>query len=109
MNRRRKFNNVIVFEGKEKFDSKKEYGRWNELRLLETQGIISNLKRQVEFILVEKSRYGRKRVYIADFTYWMDGEYIVEDVKSEITKKDRIYRYKKRDMAEKYGIIITET
>ena len=108
MKRRNKFNNTVVFEGEERFDSQKEYNRWKELCLLERAGAISNLKRQVSFTLFEKSQYGRERVYIADFCYWENGKYIVEDTKSNITKTP-LYRYKKRHMAEKYGIIILET
>lgn len=34
------------------FDSKKEYKRWNELRMLEKSGGIRDLKRQVKFVLI---------------------------------------------------------
>ena len=105
---RNKFNNVVVFEGEEKFDSKKEHNRWKELKLLERAGAINNLKRQVKFVLIEKSQYGRERAYICDFAYWENGKYVVEDVKSNITKTP-LYRFKKRLMAEYYGIVILET
>ena len=105
---KRKFNNTTVFDGEEKFDSKKEYERWKELQLMERAGVISNLKRQVKFVLFEKSKHGRERSYIADFCYWLDGQYVVEDVKSKATKT-QLYLYKKRHMAEKYEIVILET
>ena len=103
-----KFNNVIVFDGEEKFDSQKEYNRWRELCLLERARVINGLKRQIPFTLIEKSQYGREITYVADFCYWENGKYIVEDTKSEITKTP-LYRLKKRLMAELHGIIILET
>ena len=105
---RNKFNNTVVFDGEDKFDSKKEYNRWKELCLLERAGAISNLKRQVPFVLIAKSKYGRERKYIADFCYWENGKYVVEDVKSSATRT-QLYLYKKRQMAEIYDIIILET
>lgn len=89
------------------FDSKLEYNRWCELKLQEKIGKISNLKRQVEFVLIDKSKYGRKILYMADFTYIQGGKLIVEDTKSKATKTP-LYRLKKRLVAEKYGIIIKE-
>jgi hypothetical protein len=68
--------------------------------LLERAGVISNLRRQVKYILIPRqdetfARYGKdgKRIkdgtrtlekecaYIADFVYIRDGETVVEDVK----------------------------
>ena len=87
-------------------DSRKEANRWCELTLLERAGKISNLQRQVPFELIPAQyesfeRYGKngkrlkdgKRcieksvVYIADFVYNEGGKKVVEDVKSEATKK----------------------
>ena len=50
----------------------------------------------------------RKMEYIADFTY-TDGEgrFIVEDVKSEATRKNPVYAIKKKLMAHE-GYKITE-
>ena len=81
-------------------DSLKEARRWSELLLLERAGVISNLRRQVKYVLIPKqeetfARYGKdgKRLkdgtrtlekecsYIADFVYTKDGETVVEDVK----------------------------
>ncbi len=89
------------------FDSKLEYNRWCELKLLEKANKISDLKRQVKYVLIEKSEYGREIDYIADFTYIQDEKLIVEDTKSKATKTP-LYRLKKRLIAEKYGIIIKE-
>ena len=70
------------------FDSKREYERFRELKLLESAGKIEDLKRQVVFELIPSQRDPKSRKvierpckYIADFAYWKNGEYIVEDVK----------------------------
>lgn len=89
-----------------KFDSKKEAARYCELRLLERTGEIRNLRLQIPYVLIPKSRYGREIKYIADFVYFENDEIIIEDVKGVRTA---VYRLKKRMMAEKYGIIIKET
>ena len=89
-----------------RFDSKKEAKRYNELRTLEKLKVISNLRLQVPYVLIEKSIYGRSIKYLADFVYLKDGETVVEDCKGVRTP---VYRLKKRLMAEKYGIIIQES
>lgn len=68
------------------FDSKAEYRRWCELKLLERTGEITELKRQVPFEIVPKYRYQTGEIqralhYIADFTYKENGRLVVEDVK----------------------------
>ena len=91
------------------FDSKKEAKRYQELKLLLRANKIENLRLQVPYVLIDKSRYGRQIKYIADFVYY-DKELrqeVVEDTKSEATKTP-VYMLKKRLMAEKYGIEIKE-
>ena len=90
------------------FDSKHERDRYVELTLLEKAKVIQDLKTQVSFPLIPKSKYGREIKYVADFTYYENGELVVEDTKSPITKTP-VYRLKKRLMAEKYDIEIKET
>ena len=90
------------------FDSKHERDRYIELTLMEKAKAIQDLKCQVSFPLIPKSKYGREIKYVADFTYYEDGELVVEDTKSPITKTP-VYRLKKRLMAEKYNIEIKET
>ena len=90
-----------------KFDSKHERDRYIELLLMERAKEITDLKTQVRFPLIAKSKYGREIVYVADFTYYKDGVLVVEDAKSPATRT-QIYRLKKRLMAEK-GIVIKET
>jgi len=88
------------------FDSKHEAKRYQELRLLEQAGEIENLRLQVPYELIEKSKYGRSIKYVADFVYRRNGLTVVEDAKGVRTP---VYRLKKRMMAEKYGIQIKET
>lgn len=87
------------------FDSKKERDRYIELRKLEITGIISDLQLQVPFVLQDSFEFNDKKIlpikYIADFTYWENGELVIEDVKGkktavyELKKKMFMYRYKK--------------
>ena len=84
------------------FDSKKEFYRWCELRLLERAGKISDLQCQVKFELIPSQRKDSTEVYkagpqkglpkpgeviekpctyIADFVYIENGKKIVEDTK----------------------------
>lgn len=102
-----KYRNIKTEVDGIKFDSKKEAQRWRELKILEKTGEISNLQRQVPYILIDKSKYGQQIKYIADFTYLEKGKEVVEDVKSPISKTP-VYRLKKRLMAERYGIEIKE-
>lgn len=88
------------------FDSVKEYHRWGCLRLLERAGRISDLKRQVKFELIPKQKGERACYYIADFTYYEDGNLVVEDCKGYRTD---IYRLKKKLLLWVHGIRITET
>lgn len=88
-----------------RFDSKKEAARWNQLVLLERAGVIQGLRRQVPFVLIDKSKYGRAIKYVADFSYMQDGVEIVEDAKGYRTD---VYKLKKRMLAERYGIIVKE-
>lgn len=91
------------------FDSKKETQRFIELRYMEQAGLISDLKRQVKFVLipaqrepdeigkrggVKKGKVIEKEVsYIADFTYTdKEGRFVVEDVKGVKTHEYVIKR-----------------
>lgn len=92
------------------FDSLKEMQYYKKLELLQNCGRISDLKRQVEFVLIETFKLDdetyRKTKYIADFTYYDDkGNYHVVDTKGFKTKE---YLLKKKLMAWKYGIKIEE-
>lgn len=84
------------------FDSAKEAERWFELKLLERAGKISELERQKKFELQPAFYYkGKKQrpiYYICDFYYKENGAYIIEDVKSPITKNNQVYKLKKKRM-----------
>lgn len=93
------------------FDSKKEYRRWNDLQLLERAGHISDLRRQVKYVLIPAQRIGGKVVerecsYIADFVYQSGGATIVEDCKGFRTDA---YKIKRKLMLWVHGIRIVET
>jgi hypothetical protein len=45
---------------------------------------------------------------VADFTYMRDGKLLVEDVKSEATRKNRTYIQKRKQMLDKHGITVKE-
>jgi hypothetical protein len=80
-----KYHNKKIVRDGEVFDSIKEYKRWCELSLLERAGEITNLRRQVKFVLIpaqyEPDTVGkrggikkgkqieRECSYIADFVY----------------------------------------
>lgn len=98
---------VRIQSGKEKiYDSRKEAKWASDLRYLELDGQISDLKEQVAF----RIEYNGLLIcrYIADFVYWEKGKQIVLDVKSEFTRKDRVYRLKRKLMKAFHGIDITE-
>lgn len=84
-----------------------------ELKGLLEAGLIKDLKLQHHFTLQEafKTIDGelvRKMEYVADFTYIdQQGNFIIEDVKSEATAKNEKYKLKKKLMAQK-GYTITE-
>ena len=98
------------------FDSKKEFTRWCELRLLEKAGKIHKLRRQVKFVLIPAQYDGKYKVesetsYIADFVY-KDESYneIVEDVKGyKRGPAYQLYVIKRKLMLQKFGIRIMET
>lgn len=87
------------------FDSIKEGARWKQLRLMEKQGIIKNLERQVKYEIIPKTDKFRACNYIADFVYILNGQTVVEDVKG---MKTQVYLMKKKLMYAKYGIEIKE-
>lgn len=92
-----KYNNRKIVTEDGEFDSKKEYRRWMLLKALLKSGEISDLQRQVKYVLIPTQREpetvgpkgGRKEgkliekecYYLADFVYEKDGQTVVEDVK----------------------------
>lgn len=124
--RRRKYGNTKIMVDGIQFDSKREAARYQELRLLERAGKISNLRLQVKYALIPTQRAasfelyksgpqkGMRKpgkvlenecAYIADFVYTQDGSEVVEDAKGMRTA---VYRIKRKLMLERYGIQIKE-
>jgi hypothetical protein len=105
-----KYRNVKTVVDGLKFDSKREAARWSQLQLWARTGGITDLNRQVPFILAPSVVIeGRKRPalkYVADFTYVdsISRQMVIEDVKGRITEG---YRIKRHLLAVK-GIFITE-
>lgn len=110
----------VVVNGIE-FDSRKEARRYGELLLLEKAGAITDLKRQVEYVLIPAQREadrvgvrgGIKKgktielavKYVADFVYEENGDTVVEDTKGFKTKD---YIIKRKLMLWVHGIRIRE-
>ena len=105
--KKNKYNSAKISVNGITYDSTLEYRRHMFLKQMEKAGEIKDLKYHVRFVLLEKSEYGREIAYEADFVYTIGKDIIVEDTKSAPTKT-RLYKLKKRLMAEKYGIIVRE-
>ena len=106
---RRKYGNKKIEFGGETFASKGEWQRWLFLKDAESKGLISGLRKQVEFILLPTQykeevihlktkdkvvqRVAEKEVtYIADFVYFKNHELVVEDFKGFPDEKYPIKR-----------------
>jgi len=80
-----------------RFASKAEARRYTELKLLQEAGEIDGLELQPSFIIWSTNNYKTGKTdritYIADFKYFQNGQYIVEDVKGVLTP---VYRMKKK-------------
>jgi Protein of unknown function (DUF1064). len=112
---RNKFNASKVQLDGMTFDSAKEYKRYIELKALQQCGEIFGLELHTKFELAPSVKIeGEKRTkpalrYFADFTYYLiNGEYIVEDVKSVATRKLPSYRNKKHLMKTVHNIDVRE-
>jgi len=92
------------------FDSKREAARYGQLILLEKAGQIEGLVLQPKFTLIESQRNAdgkaeRPVVYVGDFLYCENGNWIVEDVKGFKTPE---YVIKRKLMLKERGITIRE-
>jgi len=83
MMRRNKFNAVRVEDGGHVFDSKREHARWCELVLLQKARHITDLIVHPRYVL----RAFDEAIceIVPDFTYIENGQWVVEDVKSDPT------------------------
>lgn len=108
----RKYKNKKVMIDGIKFDSKKEANRYQELKLMQRAGIITDLQRQVKYVLIPSQKGDDGRVierpctYIADFVYIDEnGKTIVEDTKGYRTSD---YKIKRKLMLYIHGVKINE-
>lgn len=110
-----KYKNKKVFIEGLWFDSAKEGRRYCQLVVLAKKGLISGLETQKKFELVPAAILdGRKKTamrYFSDFYYFDETkkQWIVEDTKSIVTRKNPLYRAKKHMMKAFLGMDITET
>ena len=107
--RPRKYRNKKTERDGVTFDSIKESNRYIILKTLESEGKIWGLEYHKRFdIEVNRQLICR---YEADFTYHNAENpinFVVEDVKSEITRKLPVYRLKAKLMLAVWGITIIE-
>lgn len=105
---RRKYGNQPVCVDDISFASKKEARRYCELLLLEKAEEIDELYLQPKFpFFVNEIKVF---TYVADFKYRdiRRDATVIEDVKSEATRKNPVYRIKKKCVEAYYGITIEE-
>lgn len=96
-----------VVVGDRTYDSKKEAGVAQQLQWREHAREIHGLRYQVRFDIVINDI--KVCTYIADFTYKDEsGREVVVDAKSDYSRKDKVYRLKKKLMHAVYGITIQE-
>lgn len=102
-------NKKVVIDGLT-FDSKREAKRYSELKLLERAGQIDTLTLQPKFTLIPGQRNAggkaeRPVVYIGDFMYRENGQFVVEDTKGFRTPD---YVIKRKLMLKEHGITVRE-
>lgn len=107
-----KYNNRKVRCFGETFDSILECERYKYLKALEQQKVISNLRRQVKYVLLPSQKDSktqktieREITYLADFVYEKGSQTIVEDVKG---MKTDVYKIKRKLMLYFHDIKIKE-
>ncbi len=105
--KRSKYGNRKVEADGKVFDSRKEYGRWLLLSMMQDSGVITELAHQPQFPIDVNGIH--VCVYKADFSYKdEDGRLHVEDVKSVATRKLPVYRLKAKLMKAALGIKVEE-
>jgi hypothetical protein len=91
------------------FDSLKEANRYRYLIILQSQGKITELDRQVRYTILDPYILNGKKVrgitYVADFVYKIQGKIHVEDVKGFRTPA---FILKKKMFESKYHTPIEE-
>lgn len=107
-----KYRNTPVVIGAEKYRSKREAARHQDLLLMQRAGHIAGLAREVPFVLAPGVKItGENRArpalrYVLDFLYsTADGRTVAEDAKGMATP---VYRVKKHLMATVHNIHVVE-
>jgi len=95
-----KYNNTRTPVGELNFDSKAEAARYCELVIAQQGRLVKFFVRQVGFDLPGNTKYRADYLVV-----WTDGRVTVEDVKGVVTQ---VYKLKKRQVEQLYGIEITE-
>ena len=110
-----KYNAKKTYVDGIKFDSKKEAERYVVLRDLEVNGLIEGLELQPRFSWSTtyaangKSMTSNRFFYKADFSYYSDGELVVEDVKGyKFGPAYATFKRKRKIVEHLYGIRIIE-
>jgi hypothetical protein len=86
------------------FDSQAEATRYGVLKVIQSAGLIKDLRLQVAYqITVNGKKVCR---YVADFVYIENGKEVVEDVKG---MKTPVYNLKKKLMEAVFGVVIFES
>ena len=105
-----KYSNIKTVINDIRFDSKREAQRYIDLKIMQANNLISDLRLQVPYTLIESQKGGiRKELalkYIADFVYYDNQlkKQIILDVKGV---KTPIY-IAKRKLMKQLGYEITE-
>lgn len=100
--------------GDEEFDSLAEHDRYLELRVMEQDGIISELEchPSYEILPAQVTPAGKQNfrpvVYTPDFRYVRDGKTVVEEIKSEYTRKEKDYIIRRKLIYYTLGIYVEE-
>lgn len=97
------------------WDSRAEFCRYMELMDMQRKGVISDLHRQVKYEIIPAIKVAKiialktktklvERVdekpahYTCDFQYLQDGVLVIEDAKSEATRKEKDYILRRKLM-----------
>lgn len=96
------------------FASIAEHDRYLELRVMERAGMISDLECHPSYEILPKQETPegkpnfRPVVYTPDFRYKRDGKTIVEEIKSEYTRKEKDYVIRRKLIFYMLGIYVEE-
>ena len=114
-NTRNKFGARKIRNEWGEFDSRAEMARYIELVQMQRVGLINGLQRQVRYEIIPAIRVQKEialktktkyveRVdekaahYTCDFQYYQDGVLVIEDAKSEATRKEKDYVLRRKLM-----------